>query len=119
MASIPSELQVMVEQTALQQAEFESKVKEMKAAEDYLKGVWKQVETAMIENDVKSIKGDWGSITIAERDNFKGDIKEVPAKFLKKVLDTSKISSSFALTGKLPKGVERTTTKYLTRRLKK
>lgn len=119
MSDIPSELEKTVEQTALQQANFEAKVKDLKTLEDDLKATWKTVESAMIEHNVKSIKGDWGSITIAERDVFKGDIEEVPAKFLKKALDTKKIGSYYTLEGKLPKGVTHSTTKYLTKRIKK
>jgi hypothetical protein len=80
--------------------------------------VWKQVERHMIEHDVKSLKGDWGSITIAERQNFKADIELLPNKFIKKTADTSKIATYYTLEGKLPAGVERSTTKYLTKRLK-
>lgn len=119
MSDVPKDLQVQIEQTALMQANFETKVKEMKAAEDDLKATWKQVEAVMIENDIKSVKGDWGSITIAERQNFKGNVEDVPPKFIKKTLDTTKIATYYTLEGKLPKGVERSTTKYLTKRIKK
>lgn len=118
MSDIPKYLQQQAEQTALLQADFESKVKEMKDLESSLKATWKQVEEVMIANDIKSVKGEWGSITIAEKMNFKGDVSEVPSKFVKKMLDTSKIKTYFTLEGKLPRGIESTTTKYLTKRIK-
>ena len=72
----------------------------------------------MIEHDIKSLKGDWGSLTIAERTNFKVDLDNLPTKFVKKVADTTKIATAYKLDGKLPKGVETSTTKYLTKRIK-
>lgn len=80
--------------------------------------VWKKVEEQMIQNNIKSIKGDWGSITIAERQNFKIDLELLPAKFIKKVPDTTKIAASYKLEGKPPKGAEPYTTRYLTKRIK-
>lgn len=81
--------------------------------------VWKSVEIQMIENNVKSVKGDWGWITIAERPNYVvPDIKLLPAKFIKKVADTKKIGDTYTLENKLPKGVVLSVTKYLTKGLK-
>jgi hypothetical protein len=80
---------------------------------------WKTVEGQMINNEIKSIKGDWGSLTIVERTNLKAaDLSLVPSKFLKKVLDTTQVSAYEKLTGKLPKGVESTPTKYLMKKFK-
>ena len=84
--------------------------------------VWKKLEARMIDAGVKTIKVTEGpivgSITIAERDNFKAvDLDAVPRKFVKKALDTTKVSSYYTLEGKLPAGIDHTTTKYLTKHL--
>lgn len=81
--------------------------------------VWKKVEQQMIENNIKSIKGDWGSLTIAERTNYKAeDLEAVPRKFIKRTLDTTKVGAAAKLEGKLPKGITSSKTQYLTKRLK-
>lgn len=117
--SIPKDLQVQVDQAAELQRSFETKAKELKDAETQIKATWKQVESVMIEHDIKSIKGDWGSITIAERTNYKAeDLDAVPSKFLKKALDTNKIAAAFKLENKLPKGITTSVTQYLTKRIK-
>lgn len=90
-----------------QQKEFKSQI------EDF----WKNVESKMIENDVKSVKGDWGTLTIAERLNW-STTDELPSKFYKKVVDTKRISDTYRLEGKAPKGATPSTTKYLIKRIK-
>jgi hypothetical protein len=79
--------------------------------------VWKNIERQMIEADIKSIKGDWGSLTITERLSFTTS-EDLPAKFYKKVVDSKKLADTFRLEGKAPKGAEPRYTKYLTRRIK-
>ena len=93
--------------------EFQRAVRE-KSAE-----VFKDIEDTMIENGIKSVKGEWGSITIVERTNYSGDLTQVPSRFIKKVLDTTKVSQSHKLEGKLPKGITTTTTKFLQKRFNK
>jgi len=81
--------------------------------------IWKKIESDMIENNVKSIKGDWGYVTIADRTDYVvEDLTLLPAKFIKKVADNSKINSYIKLEGKLPKGVEEKHKQYLTKRIK-
>ena len=72
----------------------------------------------MIDNDIKQVKGDFGTLTIAERQGWTYDEKQLPNKFFKKVVDTKKITDTYRLEGKAPKGCEPYTTKYLTKRLK-
>jgi hypothetical protein len=115
------ELQKSVESLELELSQnelFQNFLIKQKEARAEIDATWKLVEQQMINHDVKSIKGPWGSITIAERQNFKGNIEDVPAKFIKKTLDTTKVATYYTLEGKLPKGIERTTTKYLTKRIK-
>lgn len=80
--------------------------------------VWKRIEADMIENDIKSIKGDWGSLTIAERTDFDIDYEQLQPKFYKKVPDTTKISATYKLENKPPKGTTPKIKKYLTKRFK-
>lgn len=80
--------------------------------------MWESIFQSMKKHDIKTIKGDWGYITVAERRNFKADLEELPAKFLKKEADKKKIGSYFDLTGKLPKGVTTSVTQYLTKKIK-
>lgn len=89
------------------------------AVNDKAAEVWKSIETRMIEAGIKNVKGEWGYITIAEKNNFVvADLRLVPTKFIKKVADTTKIGQAYKLEGKLPKGVLMTTTKYLTKGIK-
>lgn len=66
---------------------------------------WDTIREQMAEHNIKTIKGDWGSIGFTKPvDSFKADGK-VDSKFTKPVLDTSKVKAYFALNGKLPKNV--------------
>lgn len=94
---------------------FQENQKKINAAiADY----WKKVETGMIENNIKSIKGDFGSVTVAERTDFDVDKELLPAKFYTKVVNTKLIADTYKLTGKAPKGTTPKVKKYLTKRLK-
>ena len=99
--------------------DFLRKQQEFKQKSDIF---WDTMKNEMIANDIKSIKSPaWGSITIAEKTTYVATDKEltgVPTKFIKKVLDTQKVSAQVKLSGKLPKGVEAKDTKYLTKRIK-
>lgn len=98
--------------------QFRQFLDRQKAAQQQIAATWKNVESQMIQHDVKSIKGDWGSLTIAERLSWDIDSEELQPKFVKKVPDTTKISATFKLEGKAPKGCTPKYTKYLTKRLK-
>ncbi len=89
----------------------------IQATQSRINDFWKGVETKMIEHDVKTIKGDWGTLTIAERIVWTYT-DELPAKFFKKVVDTKKLTDTFRLEGKEPKGSAHAVTKYLTKRIK-
>jgi hypothetical protein len=111
-------LQTKVDQTVALEKELSEKIMALKAAQDQITAFWKEVEAGMIDSNTKSIKGDWGSVTIAERNNFKVDLDLLPTKFIKKVADTTKIGATYKLENKLPKGVELSVTKFLTKRIK-
>jgi hypothetical protein len=72
----------------------------------------------MESSGTKSIKGEWGSITLAERQGWDIDESELPNKFFKKVVDTKRITDTYRLEGKAPKGATPRSTKYLTKRFK-
>lgn len=118
MSDVTKEIQTQAATAVALQKEVEEKISSLKEAQEQINATWKQVETAMIDNDIKSIKGDFGSLTIAERTNYKADLDQLPAKFIKKVADTTKIATFAKLEGKLPKGVTTSSTKYLTKRIK-
>ena len=99
--------------------QFQNFIKLQKQFTEESARVWKAIEGQMILHDIKTIKGDWGTITVAERLGWDIDPEALPAKFIKKVPDTKRISDTFRLEGKAPKGCEPKYTKYLTKRLKK
>lgn len=82
-----------------------------------IEAVWGVVFEKMDEYDITQIKGSWGSLSMAERKNWKAD-KPLPARFYKQVLDTTKLSLLDKAGEKLPKGAFYTTTKFLQKRIK-
>lgn len=106
-----------LEQQLSQNEQFQRFLELSKTVPAKLDATWKLVEQQMIEHDIKSIKGQWGSLTIAERLSF-DTTDELPAKFYKRVVDTKKLADTFRLEGKAPKGATPKTTRYLTKRLK-
>lgn len=97
--------------------QFRTFLQRQRDARIQIDSFWKKVETQMIEHNVKSVKGDWGSLTVAERINWTYN-EDLPAKFYKKVVDTKKLTDTFRLEGKAPKGSAPNYTKYLTKRIK-
>lgn len=65
--------------------------------------LWEQVKQHMIDSDIKSVKGDWGYLTIAESHEWI-TTNELPAKFYKKVVNTKLLTDTYKLTNKEPKG---------------
>jgi hypothetical protein len=114
--ALESNLAVMEAELA-QNEQFRAFLIKQKEAKAQIDDFWKSVEEQMIEHDVKSVKGDWGTLTIAERLNWE-TTDELPSKFYKKVVDTKKISDTYRLEGKAPKGATPSTTKYLMKRIK-
>lgn len=78
---------------------------------------WSVLRDKMEEYGVKSIKGDFGSITLAERTNLEINQDLLPENLFMTVPDTTKIRKTMALNGDV-EGVSTSTTKYLTKRLK-
>lgn len=98
---------------------FNTLIKQQREINTKIADFWKAVEKKMINKNVKTLKGSWGSVTVAERANYKVvDVGLLPLKFTKRSADTTKISHYHQLEGKIPAGVEFSTTRYLTKRLK-
>ncbi|HEX4201337.1 MAG TPA: hypothetical protein VHY59_07440 [Chthoniobacterales bacterium] len=97
--------------------EFREFLVKQKETQQQIATFWKTVEAQMIEHDIKSVKGEFGSLTIAERLGWE-TTDELPSKFYKKVVDTKRLSDTFRLEGKAPKGATPVYTKYLTKRIK-
>lgn len=99
--------------------QFQRFIKLQKQFDEESARIWKTIESQMILNNIKTIKGDWGSITITERLNWDIDLGALPSKFVKQVPDTKKISDTFRLEGEAPEGCQPMYIKFLTKRLKK
>lgn len=97
---------------------FNEFVSFQKQATEKISETWEAVKAAMIANNVKSIKGDFGSISIVERTSFKVNESELDDDYFKKQPDLKKIGSAYALLGEPPAGVTPHVTKFLTKRLK-
>lgn len=82
-----------------------------------IEAVWGVIFEKMDEYDITQIKGSFGSLSMAERKNWKAD-KPLPARFYKQVLDTSKLNLLDKAGEKLPKGAFFTTTRFLQKRIK-
>jgi hypothetical protein len=101
----------------MQNEKFRQFLELSKTVPAQIDAAWKQIEAQMIEHNIKSLKGDYGSITIAEKLAW-DTTDELPAKFYKKTVDTKKLSDTYRLEGRAPKGATPKTSKYLTKRLK-
>ncbi|HEV7237269.1 MAG TPA: hypothetical protein VGN15_13860 [Ktedonobacteraceae bacterium] len=103
---------LVLEQTMAEQ------ISTIKATQERIDDFWKSVQARMIEHEIKNIKGDWGTLTIAERIGFDVDEAQLPTKFWKKVIDSKKLADTYRLEGKAPKGTQVKFTRYLTKRIK-
>lgn len=79
---------------------------------------WDQLRDMMIDTNTTSLKGDYGTITLATRHTPRVDESLLPRKFFKKTPDNTKIMDQFKLTGTLPNGVSVQETKYLVKIIK-
>lgn len=118
MTEISKDLQKKIERAVVLEKEFIEQMYLVNDLQNKAKQFWKEVETAMINSGTKSFKGDWGSITIAEKMAWAVDLDLLPKKFIKRVADTKKLSDTFRLENKPIKGAEPKYSKYLTKRIK-
>lgn len=95
----------------MQVEKFKQFIELRKTVNDKMAEIRKNVEAVMVpayqagEVD-KSIKGDWGSITVKENDEFDIDEKLLPKDYWKKVPNMTLIRGKFQLEGKVPKGAK-------------
>lgn len=100
---------------AKQFAEF---VEQAKTLQNAIEEAWGVVEQQMLDRNVKQLKGDWGTLSIAERRNWKVE-GTLPPRFYKQTVDTSKLNFLQKNGEKLPKGAIMSTSKFLTKKLVK
>lgn len=116
---VEKERQLIAMEVALSQNEqfkqFLAFQKEVKAQADTF---WKKVEEQMIEHDIKTVKGDWGTVTIVERLGFDVDETELPRKYFKRVVDTTKLAQDYKLTDIAPRGATPKVTKFIRKTIK-
>lgn len=107
---LQNELQ-SVEQELQQLPTFQRFMQLSKAVNEKTAEIRSSIEAVMVpayqrgEVD-KSVKGEWGSVTVTEADKFTIDEAALPPKFWKKVPDEAKIRKTYQLEGKAPKGTE-------------
>ncbi len=80
--------------------------------------VWKRVEQVMIDNNLKTVKTDKMTLTIANRISFDIDQSVLPEPYFKRVPDTTKIAGQFKLHGTPVDGTAPKYTQYLVKRIK-
>jgi hypothetical protein len=98
-------------------AQFAQFVAQAQALQNTIEEAWGVVEQQMLDRNVKQVKGDWGSLSIGTRRNWKVE-GQLPPRFYKQTIDTAKLNFMQGRGEKLPKNAKLTTTKYLTKRLK-
>lgn len=100
-----------LQMTLAQNPEFARFVELTRAVNDKMAEVRKKIEDVMIPayqagKVDKSIKGDWGSVTVTEGDKFEINEKKLDESFFKTVVDEARIRATFQLEGKAPKGTK-------------
>lgn len=98
------------------QTEFSTFVKQAKALQSQLDAAWALVDQQMKSRGISQVKGDWGTLSQAERKTWKAD-DTLPPRFYKQVLDTSKLNFMLTHGDVLPEGLELKVTKYLVRKV--
>jgi hypothetical protein len=78
--------------------------------EGELKATWNALQDYMLDNDIKTIE----NLTIAEKKTWKAE-RQLPPRFYKQTLDTSRLTFMLEHGDALPKGVAFKTSKYLTK----
>jgi hypothetical protein len=106
-------------QLALDQAQAFLELVEMtKRVEQAWSAVSKVMIPAYEQGKIdKTMKGDWGSVTVGERKTWKV-AHELPEEYYKKALDTTKLTYMYDHDEAFPAGVDFNVTPYITKRLK-
>lgn len=98
-------------------AQLATLVAQAKAAENILKDFWGVVEQQMLDRNISSVKGDWGSISFQEAELLAITNADVlDPSVTKPALDTKKVRAYRELMGELPAGVgSKNITKFVKR----
>lgn len=80
--------------------------------------VWGKVEQVMIDNNIKTIKTDTMTLSIAQRISFDIDPDQLPDAYFKRVPDNTKIAGQFKLHGEPVVGTSPKYKQYLVKRIK-
>lgn len=98
--------------------QFAAFLEAQKALREVEANVWGKVESVMMANNIKSIKTDLVTLSIATRTSYDIDLDLLPKKFIKRVPDTTKIATAHKLNGEPVKGTTPKYTNYLVKRFK-
>jgi hypothetical protein len=110
-------VQVEIDKALALQRSVAAEMQRLKSVQQQVDDAWSAVQDAMEQHNVKSIKTDAGSITLAERTSYK-TTAELPDEFYKRAPDVKKIGEHHTLLDELPPGVTAQTTRYLIKRIK-
>ena len=88
-----------------------------KDVETRLKEAWSNVEDAMRTYNIKTLKGDWGTVSLGERKVWRTEMDKLPEQFKKIAVDTTKLNNAFKAGIKVD-GTDFTVSEYLTKRIK-
>lgn len=114
--------QVMASQTIqgidiTDQIGFAEAVTMLKEVQRQVDAAWKAVEAQMKAHSVTALKGEWGTISLAERKTWKVNLDLLNETYTKRVADTRKLNAAWD-SNELPEGADFTTSIYLTKRIK-
>jgi hypothetical protein len=98
-------------------ASFADFVTLAKTLQNELDAAWGIVEQQMLDRDITQLKGEWGTVSIGERKNWKAT-GQLPPRFYKQTLDTTKLNFMLSHGDTLPAGVDYSVKQYLTKRIK-
>jgi hypothetical protein len=97
--------------------QFAKFVAAAKEIQGQLDAAWGYVEQSMLDGNVTQLKGEWGTVSLAERKNWKATTV-LPPRYYKQTLDTAKLNFLYKAGEQLPAGAEFTTSQYITKRIK-
>lgn len=112
-----------LEQELSQNDKFRQFLELQKTVKEESDKLWKRVGDEMVRlyeagAIPKSLKYDWGTLTVAERTDFDIDTDKLAPRFCKTIPDTTKIRAIYQLTGEPPKGSTPKTVHYMRKVLK-
>lgn len=112
-------LQKFEDELAASDERFRAFLEMQRNTKKQIEDTFKVIMDQMVKYGVKSIKNDWGSITLATRQTVKADVSKLPPELTKVVPDDKKIRANYDLTGELPDGAEIVTSApYLVKKFK-